>query len=237
MTTYPLFYNLDYMLCMIPAFILMTIAQISVSSAYRKWSRVAASSGFTGVATAQKLITQNSLTGVRVEGVGGTLTDHYDPRTKVLRLSQAVATSPSIASVAVAAHELGHALQDQEGYLPLKVRALLAPAVSIGSYLGWILLIIGMALNYINLAWLGVAVFALGFLFALATVPVEMNASARAKKMLSESGIITNAEEQSGVNRVLNAAALTYIAALATAVMQLLYFASMVLGMGGRRRS
>ena len=235
MTTNPLMYNLDYMLCMIPAFILMTIAQISVSSAYRKWGRVAASSGFTGVATAQKLIARNGLTNVRVEGVGGTLTDHYDPRSKVLRLSQAVATSPSIASVAVAAHELGHALQDQEGYLPLKVRALLAPAVNIGSYLGWILLIVGVAINYTGLAWLGVAVFALGFLFALATVPVEMNASARARKMLSEAGIVRTGEESRGVNSVLNAAALTYIAALATAVMQLLYFVSMVLGMGRRR--
>lgn len=235
MDTNPLYYNLNYMLCMIPAFILMAIAQISVSSAYRKWSRVAASSGFTGVATAQKLIDQNNLVGVSVEGVGGTLTDNYDPRSKVLHLSQAVATSPSIASVAVAAHELGHALQDQQGYLPLKLRALMAPAVSIGSYLGWILLVVGMAINYSGLAWLGVAVFALGFLFALATVPVEMNASARAKKMLSDSGIITSGEEARGVNSVLNAAALTYIAALATAVMQLLYFVSMVLGMGRRR--
>jgi len=235
MDTNPLYYNLNYMLCMIPAFILMAIAQISVSSAYRKWSRVAASSGFTGVATAQKLIDQNNLVGVSVEGVGGTLTDNYDPRSKVLHLSQAVATSPSIASVAVAAHELGHALQDQQGYLPLKLRALMAPAVSIGSYLGWILLVVGMAINYSGLAWLGVAVFALGFLFALATVPVEMNASARARKMLSDSGIITGEAEARGVNSVLNAAALTYIAALATAVMQLLYFVSMVLGMGRRR--
>ncbi len=235
METTPLLNNMNYMLCMIPAFIIMTIAQIAVSSAYKKWSRVAVSSGFTGIATAQKLITQNGLTNVRVEGVGGTLTDHYDPRSKVLRLSQAVATSPSIASVAVSAHELGHALQDREGYLPLKVRALLAPAVSIGSYVGWIMLAAGLALNYLELAWLGVAVFAVGFVFALATVPVEMNASARARKMLSEAGIVRTAEETRGVNSVLNAAALTYIGALTTAVMQLLYFISMVLGMGRRR--
>lgn len=235
MSTNPVSYDLTYMLCMIPAFILMMIAQISVSSAYRKWSKVAASSGLTGVDTARKLIAQNNLVGVSVEGVGGTLTDNYDPRSKVLHLSQTVANSPSIASVAVAAHELGHALQDQEGYLPLKFRALLAPAVGIGSYLGWILLIIGMAINATGLAWLGVAVFGLGAVFALATLPVELNASARARKMLSASGIVQNAEEESGVNSVLNAAALTYVAALATAVMQLLYFASMVLGMGRRR--
>jgi hypothetical protein len=111
----------------------------------------------------------------------------------------------------------------------------LAPVVSIGSYLGWIMLAIGIALNYLELAWLGVAVFAVGFLFALATVPVEMNASARARKMLSEAGIISTAEEIRGVNSVLNAAALTYIGALTQAVMQLLYFISMVAGMGRRR--
>jgi len=235
MGTYPLYYNMNYMLCMIPAFIIMTIAQISISSAYKKWGKVAVSSGFTGAATAQKLIAQNNMDDVQIRGVSGTLSDNYDPRSKTLNLSQSVANNPSVASVAVAAHELGHALQDREGYLPLKLRALLAPAVSIGSYVGWIMLAIGMALNYLELAWLGVAVFAIGFLFALATVPVEMNASARARKMLSEAGVITNAEEARGVNIVLNAAALTYIGALATAVMQLLYFISMVAGMGRRR--
>lgn len=232
----PLFYDFNYMIFMIPAFILMMIAQISVSSAYKKWSRVATATGYNGVETARRLISQNNLVGVQVEGVSGTLSDHYDPRSKVLRLSQAVATSPSIASVAVAAHELGHALQDQEGYLPLKFRSFLAPMVSIGSYLGWILLIIGLMLNYANLAWLGVLVFAGGAVFAFATLPVELNASARAKRMLQESGIVTNIDEERGVNSVLNAAALTYVAALATAVMQLLYFVSMVSGMGGRRR-
>jgi Zn-dependent membrane protease YugP len=235
MQSYPLFYDLNYMLCMIPAFILMMIAQISISSAYKKWGRVTVSSGFTGAATAQKLIAQNNMGNVQLRGVAGTLSDHYDPRSKTLALSQTVANNASVASVAVAAHELGHALQDREGYLPLKLRALLTPAVSIGSYVGWIMLAIGMALNYSGLAWLGVAVFALGFLFALATVPVEMNASARARKMLSEAGIIRTSEEARGVNSVLNAAALTYIGALATAVMQLLYFISMVAGMGRRR--
>ena len=235
MTTSPLYYNMDYLLCMIPAFIVMLIAQISISSAYKKWSRVAVSSGATGAAAAQKLIAQNNMSNVQLKGVSGTLSDHYDPRTKTLALSPAVANNPSVASVAVAAHELGHAMQDQEGYFPLKVRALLAPVVSIGSYLGWIMLAIGIALNYLELAWLGVAVFAVGFLFALATVPVEMNASARARKMLSEAGIISTAEEVRGVNSVLNAAALTYIGALTQAVMQLLYFISMVAGMGRRR--
>jgi Zn-dependent membrane protease YugP len=235
MTSNPLYFNLDYMLCMIPAFIIMMIAQISISSAYKKWSKVAVSSGATGAAAAQTLITQNNMDNVQLRGISGTLSDNYDPRTKTLNLSQATANNPSVASVAVAAHELGHAMQDREGYFPLKVRALLAPAVGIGSYLGWIMLAIGIALNYLQLAWLGVAVFAIGFLFALATVPVEMNASARARKMLSEAGIVRTAEEIRGVNSVLNAAALTYIGALAQAVMQLLYFVSMVSGMGRRR--
>ncbi len=228
-------YNMNYLLCMIPAFIVMTIAQISISSAYKKWSKVAVSSGATGAVAAQKLIAQNNMTNVQLKGVSGTLSDHYDPRTKTLALSEAVANQPSVASVAVAAHELGHAMQDREGYFPLKVRALLAPMVGIGSYVGWIMLAIGIALNYLELAWLGVAVFALGFVFALATVPVEMNASARARKMLSEAGIIQSGEEARGVNSVLNAAALTYIGALTQALMQLLYFISMVAGMGRRR--
>jgi Zn-dependent membrane protease YugP len=127
-------------------------------------------------------------------------------------------------------------MQDQDGYFPLRLRSALVPAVNIGSYLGWILIIIGIFLKMTGLAWLGVAVFAAGALFALATLPVELNASARAKRLLVESGIIVGSEEQRGVNNVLNAAALTYVAALITAVLQLLYYVTLVLGMGGRRR-
>jgi Zn-dependent membrane protease YugP len=176
------------------------------------------------------------LYGVRVEGIRGNLTDHYDPRDKVLRLSEGVYQSPSVAAVAIAAHELGHAMQDSEGYAPLRLRAALVPAVNIGSYLGWILIFAGLLLKLTNLAWLGVLVFSGGALFALATLPVELNASARAKQLLLNAGVIYSPEEQSGVNHVLNAAALTYVAALITSVMQLLYFASLVFGMGGRRR-
>jgi Zn-dependent membrane protease YugP len=128
-------------------------------------------------------------------------------------------------------------MQDHEGYFPLRLRAALVPAVNIGSYLGWILIVIGLVLNFVNLAWLGVIVFSAGAVFALATLPVELNASARAKQLLSDTGIIVGEEEMKGVNKVLNAAALTYVAALVTAVLQLLYWVSVVLGMGGRRRS
>ena len=137
--------------------------------------------------------------------------------------------------MAIAAHELGHALQDQEGYFPLRFRSAIVPVVNIGSYLGWILIFIGLLIGITELAWLGLIIFAGGALFALATLPVELNASARAKRMLVESGLILGEQEQKGVNNVLNAAALTYVAALITAVMQLLYYATLVFG-GGRRR-
>jgi uncharacterized protein len=229
------YYNINYMIFMIPAFLLMIGTQIYVNSTYRKWSQVQSRNRMTGAQAAQNLIRRENLYNVQIEGVRGKLTDHYDPRTKVLRLSEGVYEQPSIAALAIAAHELGHALQDQEGYFPLRLRAMLVPAVNIGSYLGWIFIILGLLLNLTGLAWVGVIVFGLGSLFALATLPVEFNASARAKQMLAESGIIMGEGEQRGVNAVLNAAALTYVAALFTAVMQLLYYASLVLGSGRRR--
>jgi hypothetical protein len=171
--------------------------------------------------------------GVQIRGTAGNLTDHYDPRDKTLYLSQGVANVPSVAAVAIAAHELGHAMQDAEDYFPLRFRAALVPMVNIGSNLGWILIMIGLFLNFTQLAWLGVLVFAGGAVFALATLPVEFDASARAKRLLVQTGIIQTEEEQRGVNAVLNAAALTYVAALVTAIMQLLYYVSLV---GGRSR-
>ena len=230
------FFDPYYLIFMAPAFIIMMVVQWYVNSAYKEWSKKPASSRLNGAEAAQRLISSGGLYGVKVEGVSGRLTDHYDPRSKVLRLSRGVYNSSSVAALAVAAHELGHALQDKEGYFALRLRAALVPAVNIGSYLGWILIFIGLFLRYTNLALLGVAVFSGGALFALATLPVELNASARAKRLLVETGLIRGAEEQRGVNKVLNAAALTYVAALITAVMQLFYFLSMVLGMGGRRR-
>ncbi len=228
--------NPTYLMYMLPAFILMMAVQAYVNSAYRKWSQVQARSRLTGAQAAERLIQRGGLYQVRIEGVAGRLSDHYDPRSKVLRLSQGVYQGNSVASLAIAAHELGHAMQDQDGYFPLRLRAALVPAVNIGSYLGWILIIIGMLLRMTELAWVGVVVFALGAVFALATIPVELNASARAKRLLVESGLIVGADEQRGVNNVLNAAALTYVAALITAVLQLLYYVSMVVGMGGRSR-
>ena len=228
------FYDSSYLVFMVPAFILMTLTSWYVSAAYRKWSQVPARSRMTGIEAAQRLIARGGMPGVQVQGTAGNLTDHYDPRNKTLFLSQGVANNASVASVAIAAHELGHAVQDAEGYLPLRLRAALVPMVNIGSSLGWILIVIGLLLRWTDLAWLGVLVFSGGAVFALATLPVELNASIRARQLLSESGIIQTDEERRGVNNVLNAAALTYIAGLVTAVLQLLYFVSLV---GGRRRS
>ena len=227
--------NPTYMMFMLPAILLMVIAQLYVSSAYKKWSQVRVSTQISGADAAQRLIRMAGLSEVQIEPIQGNLTDHYDPRTKILRLSPGVYRGNSVASLAIAAHELGHALQDHEGYFPLRLRAALVPAVNIGSWLGWILIILGLVLGLTNLAWMGVLVFSAGAAFALATLPVELNASARARQLLTDSGLIYTEEEQQGVSKVLNAAALTYIAALATAVFQLLYYASMVAGIGGNR--
>lgn len=232
-----MFFMDPYYLCfMAPAFLLVMFASWYVNSAYSKWGRVPVRSGMTGAEAAQRLIMTGGLQGVQIQGIGGNLTDNYDPRSKVLRLSPSVANNASVASVAVAAHELGHAMQDAEGYFPLRFRSAIVPMVSIGSWLGWIMILAGLFLRLTNLAWLGVAVFSGGAVFALATLPVELNASARAKRLLAETGIVAGPDEQAGVNKVLNAAALTYVAGLASAIMQLLYFVSLVGGFGGRRR-
>ncbi len=221
---------------MAPGFLLVMFASWYVNSAYSKWGRVRVRSGLTGAQAAQRLITNGGLTGVQIQGIGGNLTDNYDPRNKVLHLSEGVANNASVAAVAVAAHELGHAMQDSDDYFPLRFRAAIVPAVNIGSWLGWIMIFAGLLLGMTNLAWLGVLVFSGGALFALATLPVELNASARAKRLLADTGIIAGEDEQAGVNNVLNAAAFTYVAGLAAALLQLLYFVSLVGGMSGRRR-
>ena len=230
-----------YLLCVgLPSLIIMGLASWYVRSSYSKWSQIRASSGLTGAQAAQRLISTGNMYGVQVAGTPGQLSDHYDPRDKTLYLSPNVANSPSVASVAVAAHELGHAMQDAEEYFPMRIRSFLVPMVSIGSNLGWILIMVGLLLFRasnlgIGIAWLGVMFFAGGALFALATLPVEFNASSRAKELLYQTGIIQSEEEQRGVNQVLNAAALTYVAGLVTAVLQLLYYVFLVGGMGRRR--
>jgi Zn-dependent membrane protease YugP len=221
---------------MLPAIIIMMAAQWYVRSAYNKWSQVQARSRLTGGEAARRLINSGGLYDVQVEGVRGRMTDHYDPKKKILRLSEGVYNGQSVAALAITAHELGHAMQDNEGYALLRLRSAIVPAINIGSYLGWIFIIIGLLLRMTDLALLGVIIFSGGALFALATLPVEFNASTRAKRLLTETGIIMGEQEKRGVDNVLNAAALTYVAALVTAVLQLMYYLSLVLGMSGRRR-
>lgn len=230
-----MFFSSGYLIFMLPAFLLTMLAQMYVSSTFNKWSRVPASSGLSGAEAAARLARFAGVN-VSIEGVRGRLSDHYDPRTRVLRLSPGVFQGGSVASLAVAAHELGHALQHKEGYSPLRLRSALVPVVNFGSYLGWILIMIGLLLRLADLAWLGVVVFSGGVVFALVTLPVELNASKRARALLAQTGLIRSEQEMRGVSAVLNAAALTYVAALFTAVMQLLYWISLVAGMGGRRR-
>ena len=225
----------NYLMYMLPALIITMIASFYVKASYNKWSKVPARSGLTGAQAAQRLINNGGLYGVQIQGIRGKMTDHYDPRTKVLGLSAGVGNSNSVASLAIAAHELGHAMQDAEDYFPLRLRSALVPAVNIGSNLGWILIMIGIFLQISQLAWLGVFAFAAGAVFAVATLPVEFDASSRAKRLLADSGIIAGEEEQRGVNAVLTAASLTYVAALVTAILQLFYFTGLAGGIGRQR--
>lgn len=230
------FFDINYLIYMIPAVVLSLIAQLYVNSRYSRWSQVQNRTGLTGAQVAQRLANSNGMYHLQFKAVPGRLTDHYDPRRKVLGLSQSVGQQPSVASMAIAAHELGHAQQDHVGYLPMRLRSALVPAVNIGTNAGWILIMLGLLLQIGDLAWLGVFAISAGLVFALATLPVELNASRRARKMLAASGMVSSDKEMKGVRQVLNAAALTYVAAIATSLLQLLYFASLAGGMGRRRR-
>jgi Zn-dependent membrane protease YugP len=230
------FYSGNYWLYMIPAMLIVLLANLWVNATYKKWGRVENSEGINGAEAARRLIERSGLYNISVEGTGRQLGDHYDPRTGTLRLSPGVAQERSVASIAIAAHEIGHALQHQEGYLPLRLRTAIVPLANTGSTLGWILILVGLFLRMTQLAWLGVFAFSLGAIFTLATLPVELNASKRAKALLGQAGIVGSGKDQRGVNAMLNAAAFTYVAALAASILQLLYYVSLVSGMGGRRR-
>jgi Zn-dependent membrane protease YugP len=230
-----LFLDPTYILFMIPGLLLVMIAQWRVNGAYRKWGQVRNGLNMTGAEAAQRLLAYAGISNVKLEGVAGKLTDHFDPRSNTLRLSKAVAQTPSVASMAIAAHEIGHAMQERDDYFPMRFRSALVPMANIGSNLGWILILLGIVLGFYNIAWLGVVAFSIGALFALATLPVEFNASYRARKLLTDSGLVTSPEQMHGVTAVLDAAAMTYVAALATAVLQVLYWVTLLTGFGRRR--
>jgi hypothetical protein len=230
-----------YFVITLPALLLALYAQWRVSSAYNKWGQVPNQRSVSGLDAARSLLALNGLQHVRIEGVGGQLSDHYDPGSKTLRLSQGVAYGSSVASIAIVAHEVGHAVQDAQGYAPLRIRAALVPAVQVGSNLGWILFMIGLFLSAytasslgVTIAELGLVAFSLSAVFALVTLPVEFNASARAKEMVANGYLVGGAQDLQGTNAVLNAAALTYVAGLAQALAQVLYFALLLSGI--RRR-
>jgi len=226
--------NLLPLLFGLPAMLLAMYAQFRVQRAYSKYSKVRNRQNATGADVAQTLMRDHDIN-IVVETIPGNLTDHYDPRRDVMRLSQGVARTPSVAAMGIVAHELGHAMQDKTGYPLLKLRAGIVPLVQIGSSLGYIALLGGLMLGITGLAWLGVLLFSGGALFALVTLPVELDASNRAMKMLQASRLVSG-EETAQVKSVLGAAALTYIAALAQAFSQLLYFIFMALGMGRTTR-
>ncbi len=219
-------WNIDYLLFMLPAMLIGLWAQFKLKSAYGKYSQVGLNSGVTGAEAAREILDRAGLSNVPVSEVGGHLTDHYDPTKRALCLSSENFHGRSIAAVGVAAHEAGHALQHQAAYGPLHLRMTLVPVTRFASY-AWIgIMLLGMFLASTKLIWVAIAVFSVTMLFSLVTLPVEYDASRRAKEQLLRLGIV-RAEESDGVNKVLSAAALTYVAALVSSVMQLLYFLSM----------
>lgn len=229
---YGFFYDPTYILVLIGA-ILSIWASSRVNSTYRKYERVRSMTGMTGAEAAQRILHQAGVYDVKIEHVRGNLTDHYDPSSKTVRLSDATYNSPSVAAVGVAAHECGHVLQHENGYVPLKIRTALVPAANFGSKIGLPLIILGILLGSNGtLIQVGIWVFCLAVLFQLVTLPVEFNASARAVRILDEQGILAG-QEVGQCRQVLNAAAFTYVAAAAASILQLLRLALLF---GGRGR-
>jgi hypothetical protein len=215
----PFFYDPTF-LWLLPALALAIYAQVRVSSTFKKYSQVATARGMTGAEVAAELLRRRGVTDVRIEPVQGMLGDHYDPRTKTLRLSPQVYSSNSVSAVGVAAHEAGHALQHKDAYTPLALRSAIVPVAQIGTSAAWILFFLGFVMNTPLLMNLGIILFLGYVLFSLVTLPVEFNASARAVSVLQGEGFVLP-HEAAGVRAVLNAAALTYVAAAAMAILQL----------------
>ncbi len=227
-----------YWILMIVCFIFSLFAQFKVKSTFSKYSQIPTSNGLNGERAALKILQMNDLTNVRVEGIAGHLTDHYDPRNDVLRLSESTRYSNSIAAVGVAAHEAGHAIQDGVSYIPNKIRSSLVPVANIGSMAGPYLAMIGVMINsFTNLgmtiAYVGLILYFFAFLFYIVTLPVEFNASSRAIRVLNENQML-NPDELRGARKVLNAAAMTYVASAATALVSFLRILAIV--NSGKRR-
>lgn len=235
MMFYPMYFDPTYFLVLIGV-VLSLLASGRVKSTFSKYANVRNSRGITGAEAAERVLHSAGIYDVRIERVGGNLTDHYDPRTKVLRLSDSVYGQTSVAAVGVAAHECGHAIQHAKGYAPLKLRSTLVPIANFGSKIAWPLIIFGLFIRGESSALLiniGIIAFLAAVVFQLITLPVEFNASNRAIRMIADSGMMQGQEIQ-GAKKVLNAAALTYVASAATAILQLLRILILT---GGRRRN
>lgn len=226
--------DLLYIILVLPAIIFSLIASAKVNSTYKKYSQIASRRGLTGADAAKSVLSANGIYDVRIEHITGNLTDHYDPRNKVIRLSDSTYANSSVAAIGVAAHEAGHAVQHNVGYLPIKIRSAIIPITNIGSKLAVPLILIGLILSgygsfFITLAYVGVGCFALSTLFQLVTLPTEYNASSRAMAALKEYNLLYT-DELPAAKKVLSAAALTYVAALAVSVTSLLRLLIMVSG-------
>lgn len=233
------YYGFDwtYLVIILPCLILSMLASSSVNSTFNKYSKVNSIRRLTGAEAAQRVLSANGVRGVRIERVSGNLTDHYDPKTNVIRLSDSVYGATSVAAIGVAAHEAGHAVQYAQNYGPIKVRAAIIPVTNIGSKLAMPLILAGILLSFLGilsntLVYLGILAFSLSIVFQLVTLPVEFNASRRAMEAIETAGLLTH-EEQQGARKTLRAAAMTYVAATAVAVAQVV---RLLVLFGGRRR-
>lgn len=217
------YYGFDYtyLVFVLPALLIALVAQIKVKTTFHKYAKVMNARGLSGAEVAAKILSSNGVLDVAVQRVSGNLTDHFDPTARVIRLSQSVYDSHSVAAVGVAAHEAGHALQYAEDYFPIRLRAAIIPVTKVGSALSWPLIILGLVFSFGLLVNLGIILFSVVTLFQLVTLPVEFNASRRALNILQQQGILVP-EELGGARKVLTAAAMTYVAALLVSVMQLL---------------
>lgn len=222
-----MFWDSNYFIFIfIPTMLLSLGVQFYLRSSYNKWSKVRNSNNLTGSQVADALFDRTALDEIPLQVVPGNLSDHFDPRANVVRLSQGTATQPSVASMAIAAHELGHVQQYQTGSALIKARNFLVPAVQFSPTISYAAIFIGLLLNSTGLIWVGIIFFSLMVLFTIMTLPVEFDASRRAMVMLNEAGLMTSREDQQGARTVLRAAALTYVAAAITSILQLLYYIS-----------
>ena len=225
-------FDIYYVILVLPCLIFSMWAQHSVNSTFNRYAKVFSRRGMTGAQAAAAVLRQNGVNNVQIEHVSGNLSDHFDPSTNVIRLSDSVYASTSVAAIGVAAHEAGHAVQYAVGYAPMKFRAMIIPLTNFGSKLSWPLILLGIALNFSGLLMLGVLLFGTATLFQLVTLPVELNASRRALRTISDAGLLYD-DEYPAAKKTLTAAAMTYVAALAVSAAQ---FLRLILIFGGRRR-